>query len=60
MKFKVTVADMLANVGGTFGLFLGLSFLSVFEILVQIFNFVQNKLQGQIVNNFFGHYKCHC
>ena len=47
---------MLANVGGTFGLFLGLSFLSVFEILVQIFNFVQNKLQGQIVNNFFGHF----
>jgi hypothetical protein len=35
---------MLANVGGTFGLFLGLSFLSIFEISVEIFLFVKKKV----------------
>ena len=42
--FKVTFADMLANVGGTFGLFLGLSFLSIFEMAVEIGRFVQKKI----------------
>ena len=41
---QVTVADMLANVGGTFGLFLGLSFLSIFEISLEIFFYIKKKI----------------
>ena len=35
---------MLANVGGTFGLFLGISFLSIFEMAVAIWRFVLKKI----------------
>ena len=30
---KTTLSDLVANVGGTFGLFIGISFLSFLEIL---------------------------
>lgn len=38
---KITVADMISSVGGTFGFFLGLSFLSFMEVLefmIEIFS----------------------
>ena len=42
--YQVTFPDMLANIGGTFGLFLGVSFLSIFEIGIEVFFFLKKKL----------------
>jgi hypothetical protein len=50
--------DMLSNVGGTLGLFVGLSFVSLFEILeiiieiiFSIFTKIMNNLWQEINNN---------
>ena len=33
---------MLGNIGGTFGVFLGLSFLSLVEEIVEVLGFIKN------------------
>ena len=40
---KVTLADMVSNIGGTIGIFLGLSMLSVLEILIEFSKFIKRK-----------------
>ena len=40
---KVTLPDMVSNIGGTIGIFLGLSTLSVLDILIEFFNFIKIK-----------------
>ena len=41
---KVTLADMVSNIGGTIGIFLGLSMLSVMEIMIEFSKFIKRKL----------------
>ena len=40
---KVTFADQLGSIGGTFGIFLGLSFLGLFEMLIEILQMAKEK-----------------
>ena len=40
---KVTFPDMLANVGGTFGIFLGFSFLGVYDFFAYIIGQISKK-----------------
>ena len=40
---KVTLPDMVSNIGGTIGIFLGLSTISVLDILIEFFNFINRK-----------------
>ena len=35
---------MLGNIGGTFGVFLGLSFLSLVEEIVEVLGFIKNNV----------------
>jgi hypothetical protein len=41
---KATFSDKLGTVGGTFGIFVGVSFLSLYEIFVDLFYFIQKKI----------------
>ena len=39
---KVTFPDKVGNIGGTFGVFLGLSFVGILDILILMFNWFKN------------------
>lgn len=39
-----TGMDFVISIGGVFGLFFGFSFISIFEILYKIMNFINRKL----------------
>ena len=40
---KVTVPDMVSNIGGTIGIFLGLSAISVLELIIEYSSLIQKK-----------------
>ncbi len=42
---KVTFADKLANIGGTFGIFLGLSFVGIWDLLIIILKHANSKIK---------------
>ena len=42
---KVTFADKLGNIGGTFGVFLGLSFVGVLDFLILFSNWLKSLLK---------------
>ena len=49
---KVTFADMLGTIGGTFGVFLGLSFVSLADEMVEIVQSIYSKLSfKKVVSN---------
>ena len=41
---KITLAGMISNIGGTLGIFLGLSMVTLFDALYQIFIFIKNLM----------------
>ena len=43
-KEKVTLPDLLSNIGGIIGACLGISLLSVLNVIEQIFSSIRNKL----------------
>ncbi len=45
---KATFSDKLGTVGGTFGIFLGVSFLSLFELFDDIFKWVKANVFLQL------------
>ena len=47
---KVVISDLIANIGGTISLFIGLSFISVFELLELILNLIptQKRIRNTI------------
>ena len=45
---KVTVPDMVSNIGGTIGIFLGLSILSLFDLFIEFSSFIKKKYLNQI------------
>ncbi len=48
---KVTFADMIGNVGGTFGIFLGISMITLFDLCLDAFSFVKkNKSSFQSIS----------
>ena len=42
---KVTFADILGNIGGTFGVFLGLSFVGILNFLISLFKWFHKKMK---------------
>ena len=42
---KVTLPDMVSSIGGTIGIFLGLSTLSMLDVLIHWFNIVQKRVK---------------
>ena len=42
---KVTTTDMIGNVGGTLGVFIGFSFLGLLETLIKWMQILQNKIR---------------
>ena len=45
---KVTVPDMVSNIGGTIGIFLGLSFLSLLDLFIEFSSFIKKKYFNRI------------
>ena len=43
---RVTIADMIGNIGGTFGVFLGLSFVSILDFLFQLQRWILSYCQN--------------
>ena len=52
---KVTLADMVSNIGGTIGIFLGISMLSILEILIEFSKFIKRKFPDWVKKS-----KQHC
>ena len=43
---KVTFADMVGNIGGTLGVFIGFSFLGLLDSLIELFQYLHTRLQN--------------
>ena len=43
---SILLTDLIANVGGTLGLFLGVSVLSIFEIFECLFEVINSQIKG--------------
>ncbi len=41
---KATFSDKLGTIGGTFGIFIGVSFLSLYEVLIDMLEILKNKI----------------
>ena len=42
---KITLPDMIGNIGGTLGVFIGFSFLGFLDTLIEIFQYVRKKIK---------------
>ena len=42
---KITVPDMIGNIGGTLGVFIGFSFLGLLDTLTEWMEYIQRKLK---------------
>ena len=40
---KITVPDMIGNIGGTLGVFIGFSFLGLLDTIVELFHYLKRK-----------------
>ena len=40
---KITIPDMIGNVGGTLGVFIGFSFLGLLDTMVEVFQYMYNE-----------------
>ena len=49
---KVTAADMVSNIGGTIGIFLGLSTISLLDLIIEWFHWAYKKVARK--NRFSG------
>ena len=47
---KVTFPDALGNIGGTFGVFLGLSFVGILDFILLTWNMLKSKLMKKSMN----------
>ena len=45
---KITIPDMIGNIGGTLGVFIGFSFLGLLDTIMECFDYLKRK-------NFFPH-----
>ena len=43
---KITMPDMIGNVGGTLGVFIGFSFLGLLDVLIELVQYVQRKMKS--------------
>ena len=43
---KITVTDMIGNIGGTLGVFIGFSFLGLFDTLIEWIQYLQRKIES--------------
>ena len=44
---KVTIPDMISNIGGTIGIFLGMSTISVLDLLIEMIQKIWWKIQRE-------------
>ena len=42
---KITLPDMIGNIGGTLGVFIGFSFLGLLDTLIELFQYVREKMR---------------
>jgi hypothetical protein len=40
---KITIPDMIGNIGGTLGVFIGFSFLGLLDTLIEMFQYLKRK-----------------